>query len=142
MQKFLNRRFISYLVIALIAVSAYFINVEVQSYWGRQALEKAALTNLSLEKALAKAKTENKLVLVDVSAIWCPTCRKLDNEVFANEKVKQKINERFIFSRLEYESLEGTAFLEKYQASGFPNLWLLDSDGNVVKKIARNFQSR
>jgi thioredoxin 1 len=78
-------------------------------------------------------------VLVDVAAIWCGTCRKLDKEVFANEKVRKTINERFIFTRLEYESTEGEEFLKKHNASGFPTLWLLDGDGNVIKRLNVTF---
>ncbi len=139
MKKFLSGNLISIIIFALVAVSAYFINVEVQSYWGREALAKAALTNLPLAEALTKAKAENKLVLVDVSAIWCPTCRRLDNDVFSDARVKQTINEKFLFSRLEYESPEGTEFLKKHKAVGFPNLWLLDSSGNVVKRLKVTF---
>ena len=117
----------------------YFANVEVQSYFGRQALAKAAIENHTLDEALKKARAENKLVLVDVAAIWCPTCRRLDNDVFADSKVRQKINERYVFSRLEYESPEGTEFLEKHAASGFPNLWILDGDGKTVKKLNVTF---
>ena len=112
MKKFLNGKIISVLLFITIPVAAYFINVEAQSYWGRQAVENTGLTSLTLEKSLAKAKAGNKLVLVDVSAIWCGTCRKLDNEVFADPKVRKIINEKFAFSRLEYESEEGTAFLK------------------------------
>ncbi len=139
MKKFLLSRGFSIIIFAFVAVGAYFINVEVQSYWGRQALAKAALTNLSFDEALARAKLENKLILVDVSAIWCSTCRRLDNDVFSDARVKQTITEKFLFSRLEYESPEGTAFLEKHNAAGFPNLWLLDGNGNVVKRLQLTF---
>ncbi len=129
------------IVFAIIAISAYFINVEVQSYYGRQALENAGLVSLPFETALEKAGKEKKLVLVDVSAIWCPTCRKLDNEIFANETVRREIGQRFVFSRLEYESEEGQKFLEKHRASGFPSLFLIDADGKVVKKLKVTFDS-
>ena len=139
MRNFSIKKIIPILVFAIVLIAAYFINVEVQSYYGRQALEKANLQNYTLEDALKKAEAENKLVLVDVSAIWCPNCRKLDNEVFANQEVKKFVNEKFVFSRLEYESAEGTEFLEKHNATGFPNLWLLDGKGNVVKKLQITF---
>lgn len=139
MKKLFSGRTLSIILFIAMAVGAYFINVEVQSYWGREALAKAALTNLPLAGALSKAKAENKRVLVDVSAIWCPICRRLDNDVFANEEVRKIINEKYIFARLEYESPEGTEFLEKHRATGFPNLWLLDADGNVVKRLPVTF---
>ncbi|MBX7173535.1 MAG: thioredoxin family protein [Pyrinomonadaceae bacterium] len=139
MKYFSLKKIGSVLIFAVIILAAYFINVEVQSYYGRQALEKANLQNFTLADALKKAEAENKLVLVDVSAIWCPNCRRLDNEVFANQEVRKFVNEKFVFSRLEYESPEGTDFLEKHNATGFPNLWLLDGKGNVVKKLRITF---
>lgn len=127
------------IVFAVIIVSAYFINVEVQSYWGKQALEKTGLVSYPLEQALDKARAEKKRILVDVSAIWCSTCRKLDNEIFSNDEVKKGINEKFVFVRLEYESDEGQKFLETHRASGFPTLWVLDENGNVTKRLRVTF---
>lgn len=138
-KKFFTKTVISLFVLATAAAIGYFVNVEVQSYLGRQALAKAALQNYPLDEALKKARDENKLVLVDVAAIWCPTCRRLDKDIFADQAVKQKINERFVFSRLEYESAEGTAFLKQHDAEGFPNLWILDGDGKTVKKLRVTF---
>lgn len=140
MKNILNRNLFSLLLFIAIPVAVYFVNVEVQSYFGRQAVENTGLKSLSLEKALSKAKAEDKLVLVDVSAIWCGTCRRLDNEVFANEKVRKTINAKFAFVRLEYESPEGTEFLKKHGGRGFPSLWLLDGKGGVVKRLRVVFE--
>jgi thiol:disulfide interchange protein len=139
MKKIFTGKLFSILLFLAIPITVYFVNVEVQSYWGRQAVENTNLESLSLAESLAKAKTEKKLVIVEVAAIWCGTCRKLDNQVFANEKVRKAINERFIFSRLEFESIEGTEFLEKNNAVGFPTLWLLGEDGNVIKRLNVTF---
>lgn len=138
-KNFFTKTFISLLILAAAATIGYFVSVEVQSYYGRQALAKAALENHTLDEAIRKARNENKLVLVDVAAIWCPTCRRLDNDVFANQAVKEKINERFVFSRLEYESDEGQKFLAAHEAEGFPNLWVLDGDGETIKKLRVTF---
>lgn len=132
-------KIVPFVVFGVILIAAYFINVEVQSYLGKQALEKTGLISLSFEKALDKARSEKKFVLVDISAIWCSTCRKLDNEIFADEDVKRFINDKYVFSRLEYESDEGQKFLEKYKVSGFPTLMLVDSGGNMVKKLQVTF---
>jgi thiol:disulfide interchange protein len=140
MKKLFSKTVVSIMVLALVGLAIYFANVELQSYYGRQTLAKSNRQNHRLDEALKKALSKNKLVLVDVAAIWCPTCRRLDNEIFANPQVQQKINEKYIFSRLEYESAEGTEFLEKHQATGFPNLWLLDGNGNVVKKLQVTFE--
>lgn len=103
-------------------------------------MTKAAIENHTLADALVKAKAENKLVLVDVAAIWCSTCRRLDNNVFADPQVRKIVNERYVFARLEYESAEGAAFLKQHEAAVFPSLWVLDGKGNVVKKLLITFE--
>lgn len=141
MKKNWFRRLLPLAVFAVVAVSAYFINVEVQSCLGRRALEITRLASLPLEEALIKAKSEKKLVMVDVSAIWCPTCRRLDIEIFGREDVARVIGEKYVFTRLEYESQEGQQFLEKYEASGFPSLFLLDGDGKLIKRLRVTFDA-
>ena len=120
-------------------LAAYFINVEVQSYLGRQAVVATGLVSVAFEDALQKAGDDGKLVLVDVSAIWCSTCRTLDKTVFSDDSVKAAINEKYVFSRIEYESDEGQQFLERYNASGFPTLFVIRPDGSVVKRLRVTF---
>ncbi len=139
MKNIFSKPLFLFLVFAGMAISAYLINVEVQSYLGRETLKKTGLVSLPLDEAKIKAKSENKRILVDVSAIWCSTCRRLDSEIFADEDVKRLIDEKFVFSRLEYETKEGQKFLEKHKAEGFPNLWILDGDGRVVKQLDVTF---
>ncbi|MDJ0837818.1 MAG: thioredoxin family protein, partial [Acidobacteriota bacterium] len=66
-------------------------------------------------------------------------CRKLDKQVLANVDVSKHIREQFVFARVEYESEEGEAFMKRYNVQGFPNLLVLDADGNLVKKLAVTF---
>jgi thiol:disulfide interchange protein len=34
-----------------------------------------------------------------MSAIWCPSCRKLDKQVFSDEQVKIQLNQDFVYAR-------------------------------------------
>ena len=129
----------SLVIIAVVAVGAYFLNVEYQSRLGQKAIDATGLEVLNLQDALAKSKETGKPVLADLSAIWCPSCRRLDSEVLANEAVKSKIEKSYIFARIEYQSDEGSDFMERYQVSGFPNLLLIDGEGNKLKNLPRTF---
>jgi len=135
MKKFLSGKIGTLLLLVVVGTSAYFINVEVQSYLGRQAFAETGLVSIPFSEAVGKAKAENKLVLVDISAIWCSNCRRLDQTVFSDEGVKSVLANDFIFTRLEYESEEGQAFLEKNNAGGFPTLWLVDGEGNTLRRF-------
>ena len=125
----------SWLVFAAIGAAAYFANVEIQSYFGRKALAETGLELLTLEQAFHKAEQENKLVLADMSAIWCSTCRSLDTNIFSNEMIKTRIDASFVFSRIEFESDEGEQFMETYGVRGFPTVLVLNSDGSVVRHL-------
>lgn len=129
----------SWIVFGLILAAAYFGNVELQTYLGRQALAEVKLDTQPLNQALAMAKTQDKLVLADMSAIWCGTCRKLDQEVFADDQVKTAIERDYVFSRIEYESPEGKAFAERYQVRGLPTVLVLDARGEIVQHLPLTF---
>ncbi len=135
----LKKKLLSWLPYIAIPLVVYFGNVEIQSYLGNKALEEVSLPKLSLEEAMSQAKAEDKLVLADMSAIWCPACRKLDRQVLSKEAVQEAVNERYVFSRIEYESDAGKAFMEKYGVSAFPTLLVLDADGNKLSKLPLTF---
>lgn len=126
-------------IIAIVALAAYFLNVEYQSHLGQKAIDATGLEILAFQDALTESKKTGKPVLADLSAIWCPSCRRLDSEVLSNEAVKSKIEKDYIFARIEYESEEGANFMERYQVSGFPNLLLIDGLGNKIKHLPRTF---
>ena len=130
---------LSYLLIPLIV---YFGNIEVQTYLGKKALESTGLPYVNFSEAKANSSTLDKPILADVSAIWCPSCRKLDQKVFGNKEVQDVINANYVFTRLEYESDEGRAFVEKYNISGFPTLLVLDSSGKVIKQLGLTFDPK
>jgi len=129
----------SLVIIAIVALAAYFLNVEYQSHLGQKAIDATGLEVLAFQDALAESRKTGKPVLADLSAIWCPSCRRLDSEVLANEAVKSKIEKDYLFARIEYESDEGADFMERYQVSGFPNLLLIDGQGNKLKNLPRTF---
>jgi thiol:disulfide interchange protein len=79
------------------------------------------------------------LILAEVSAVWCSSCRQLDNQVFADPEVRRTIDKRFVFSRIEYESEEGERFIEKYNVTGFPTLFLIRPDGTVARRLQVTF---
>jgi len=122
-------------VIFAAIVGAYFIYVEIQTRLGEQARESTGLTYRSLDEALVIAQAENKPVLAELSAVWCPTCRALDAKVFAVPEVRSAIERYYVFAQVEYESEAGPAFMEKYGVSGFPTLLILRPDGTLKRPL-------
>lgn len=126
---------IKFSLVGAVIAAAYFINVEVQTRLGQSVLDEMQLERHSLHEALEKAKAANKLVLADMSAIWCSTCRTLDKNVFSNPSVQEKVNEKYIFARIEYETEEGETFMETYDVRNFPTLLVLEPSGKKIKEL-------
>ena len=69
------------------------------------ATEKTNVTNDSLinwqewsAESFAKAKKENKLVIMDLEAVWCHWCHVMDAKTYHDPNVATLINKHFIVS--------------------------------------------
>ncbi|GAC1630254.1 MAG: hypothetical protein NVS9B10_22480 [Nevskia sp.] len=134
----MNRKWIKWLLVALIPVlgyGGYLAHTEWQTRLGQQALDSTQLEFKPLAQALAQAKAEGRPVLADFSAIWCPTCRAMHATVFTDAAVKEAITKGYILSRIDYESPEAPAFMDKYGVRGFPTLLVLDGDGRLLRRL-------
>jgi thiol:disulfide interchange protein len=78
--------------------------------------------------------------LADMSAIWCPSCRKLDKQVFSDEEVKTQLNQGFVYARIEFDSPEGTHFMQNYQVTGFPTLLVLNANGEKLVQLPIKYE--
>jgi len=139
MKKPLSKALKSVVLIAALAGMAYYGNLKYQSHLGQKAIESTGLAVLALDEALARSETSGKPVLANLSAIWCPSCRRLDSEALSNEAVVQKIQSDYHYARVEYDSDEGKAFMERHQLRGFPHLIILDKNGEVLERLPRTF---
>lgn len=135
----LKKRALWIVTAALIATGGYFAHTAWQTQRGEAALKATTLEFLPLEQALAQAKVQGKPVLVDFSAIWCPTCRVLHAEVFTNATVKSAITTGFVLARVDYEAPEARAFMQRYGVQGFPSLLVLSAEGALVRRVAVSF---
>lgn len=111
--------FVFYLLILVVAVQAQGIVFE----------------EGTLAEAFAKAKSEDKIVFLDISTSWCAPCKRLAREVFTKPVVASYYNATFVNYKLDGESKEGKALCEKYGVKGFPSLLFLDAEGKVIYRF-------
>lgn len=128
-----------FVTLAVIFSVVYFSSQAIQTFLGKRAAKATGLPTISLEDAFALSEETNKPVLVDVSAYWCPACRKLDNEVLANQQVRKKILDEYVFSRVDYDSPQGKLFVKNYQVKGTPTLLVLNQHGDVLRRLWLTF---
>ena len=89
----------------------------------------------TFRQALAKAKKEKKLVMLDAYTSWCGPCKVLKNKVFPNKELGDYINAHFVSIGVDMEAGEGPALANMYPVKGYPNILFLDASGKIKKEI-------
>jgi thiol:disulfide interchange protein len=138
----MNKTIKNIITIVAIVALVYYGNKGLNTYLGKQAVEKFTFTMYSIDDAKQKAAAEGKLVLADYSAIWCPSCRKLSGSVFANAKIGEQINSDFVYARVDYDTPEGVAFAKTHELVGFPRVLVLASSGERLTEMPLTFDPR
>ncbi|MCG8580992.1 MAG: thioredoxin family protein [Bacteroidales bacterium] len=89
-----------------------------------------------LSEVLQKAKSENKIVFVDVYTTWCGPCKQMSKNIFPLKEVGDFYNTHFISYKLDAEnvSYHGPQLAEKYEVKGYPAYLFLNGDGELIYK--------
>lgn len=85
---------------------------------------KASFTWLDFESGYAKAKTEKKILLIDVYTDWCGWCKVMDRTTYSNAEVIEKLNASFVMVKLNPEKERTYVFGDKTMTSGELHRWL------------------
>lgn len=87
-----------------------------------------------LEGALAQAKAERKLVLVDIYAEWCAQCKELDEKTWPDPGVKGWVAANAVAIRIDTDA-KRKDLAEKLQIRSYPTVLLLDAEGRELRRI-------
>jgi thiol:disulfide interchange protein DsbD len=87
-----------------------------------------------LEGALAKAKTEHKVVLVDIYAEWCAQCKELDEKTWPEAGVKQWLAQNAVAIRIDTDARRKD-LATKLQIRSYPTVILLDAEGRELRRL-------
>lgn len=92
-----------------------------------------AFASGSFDEALTRARSEKRILLVDVYTDWCGWCKKLDREVFGDARVSEAAR-GLIAVRVNAEK-GGETVAQRYDVQGYPTVLFLDGSGKIVKRI-------
>ena len=90
---------------------------------------------LTLAKALGKAKMENKYVFVDCYTSWCGPCKMMTANVLPLKEVGEYMNETFVCVKFDMEKGEGRDIQQKYKVSSYPTFLVLNVDGSLLHAV-------
>jgi len=97
------------------------------------------------EKAVAKAKAEKKMVLLDFTGSdWCGWCIKLDKEVFSKPEFKEYAKANLVLVEVDFPQgkrqtkklkEQNEKLQQEHGVQGYPTIIVLNSEGKKVGKL-------
>jgi protein disulfide-isomerase len=97
------------------------------------------------DKALAKAKAENKMIVLDFTGSdWCGWCIKLDKEVFSKKEFKDYAKENLVLVEVDFPrgkrlskklQEQNEKLKNEHSVKGFPTIIVLNSEGQKVGQL-------
>src|SRR5688572_17531083 len=81
-----------------------------------------------------RAKKENKLLVLDLEAIWCHWCHVMEEKTYANPEVAKILTEKFLLIRVDQDSRPDLS--KRYADYGWPATIFFDGNGRELAKRA------
>jgi thioredoxin-related protein len=104
--------------------------------------QNSAAEPVSLEQALRLAPQQNKKILIDVYAAWCPYCQRMHSDVYTHQDVLRAISDHFIWVKINVESEEKVNYMgsEMTEAEfaralnnrNIPTTYFMNKDGEIL----------
>lgn len=89
----------------------------------------------TLSEARKLAAEAGKFIVVDVSADWCPPCRKMAREVYPDPRF-QEFSRTQVFMLVDaYKDPEGRRLSDRYRVKSFPTILVLDAEGREIDRL-------
>lgn len=86
-------------------------------------------------QALAKAKKENKKLMVDCYTLWCGPCRHMAKNVFPDENLGKYLNANFVCIQLDMEHGEGPELNKTFNVEAYPTFIFFDAEGKEMNRF-------
>ena len=79
-----------------------------------------------------QAKRENKLVILDLEAVWCHWCHVMEEKTYGNAAVSKLMQEKYIAIRVDQDANPDISIL--YEDYGWPATVIFAADGSELVK--------
>lgn len=82
------------------------------------------------DEAFSRAKAEDKPILLDIGAVWCHWCHRMDEDTYSHPQVAALINEYFIPIKVDNDRRPDIN--ARYNMGGWPTTAFLTPDGEIL----------
>jgi len=117
--KTLSSKLLNYLSIFLLSIMLYttaYANQPDWQYWS--------------ENTVSKAKQDDRLILIDLTAKWCMYCKKMEQTTYKDDAVLKELQKNYIAIKADEEEFPELA--KRFAKVGRPGTIILDSNGNQI----------
>lgn len=101
--------------------------------WAATSLPQPAWQDWS-PQVFAQARAENKLVLLDMAAVWCHWCHVMDEKTYADPAVLAELKQHYRVIRVDQDARPDLS--NRYKDYGWPATILFDAQGRELVKRA------
>ena len=84
------------------------------------------------DENFAKAKSEHKLLILDLEAVWCHWCHVMEKETYANPRVIELLQSHFVSMKVDQDARPDLS--NRYEDYGWPATIIFDADGHELVK--------
>jgi thioredoxin-related protein len=105
--------------------------------------------NQSWQLILKTARSENKYIFVDCFATWCAPCKRMDEEVYTDDKVGIAINSKFIAVKVQMDKTnhddsevkswykDAETLDQQYKIDAYPTLLFFSPSGKILHRVVQ-----
>ncbi len=86
------------------------------------------------DTALKNAKNENKIILANFGARWCPACVRLENEILTDKKFKN-LTKSYVKIKVDIDQFSSFVIKDKYNVKGVPTILFLTPAGKEITRF-------
>jgi uncharacterized protein len=84
--------------------------------------------------AFERARSEKRLVILDLEAVWCHWCHVMEETTYRDPEVVRQIREHFVAVRVDQDSRPDLS--NRYEDYGWPATVIFDAGGKELVKFA------
>ncbi|MCB9638441.1 MAG: thioredoxin family protein [Myxococcales bacterium] len=95
----------------------------------------------TLQAVVREASKLNRPIFLDLYAVWCHPCKKLERETFSHPSIA-KLLDKFLVVKFDIDRPVGKSIVYRYRISRFPTTLILDPQGREIERIVGYYPSR
>ncbi len=130
----------------LLVLLMFSVSISSISSGDRNGAGKSDINWTTFDEGVARARKEQKLLVVDFYTDWCHWCQVMDKETYGNPEIVDYAKEKVVMAKLNAETSEkfkfrgatysGRELSMMFGVRGFPTTVFMTSEGELITSVS------